>query len=303
MGTGVAAIAASLALACSTPTGELVVLLEAEDTIIEGLDAGEGEENIVDGWTVRFSKYLVAVGDVHLERTAGGLEAHDPTVWVVDLATLPPGGVELTRFEALDAVRWDHFEYATPLAEGAMRHSSVGEQDFQEMVTNDWTYLVEGTIENAGGESCPPGGTCRAATSIAFRFGVGVATVFGPCDTGEGLPGITVTEGGSAVTITIHGDHLFFDAFPSGHEVIERRAQWIADADIDADGTVTAEELAAIDATDLFPTDLYSFAGAPFPIASALDFVRSQLATQGHFQGEGECPWAPAGGTAGEHEH
>ena len=102
---------------------------------------------------------------------------------------------------------------------------------------------------------------------------------------------MTVTEGGTAVSITLHGDHLFFDTFPSMAEVIERRAQWLADADTDGDDTITTGELMAIDAAALFPSATYNLAGAPFPIETAFDFVRSQLATQGHFQGEGECPW------------
>src|SRR5688500_16319018 len=131
-----------VAMACAGPTGDVTVLLEAEDTITEGLDAGEGDEDIVDGWSVRFSKYVVAVGDVHLARTADGQEAHDHEVRVIDLAALPPGGVQLVRFEALDAVRWDSFEYATPHAEGGVRDESVTQEDFDEMVANEWTYLI-----------------------------------------------------------------------------------------------------------------------------------------------------------------
>jgi len=279
------------AIGCAGPTGDVTVLLDAEDTITEGLDAGEGDEDIVDGWSVRFSKYVVAVGDVRLARTADGQEAHDDAVRVIDLAALPPGGVELVRFETLDAVRWDRFEYATPHAGGATRDESVSEADFEEMVANEWTYLIEGTLENPSGQSCPPGEECRAATILSFRVGASVGTTFGPCEGQDGLPGVTVTEGGTAVSITIHGDHLFFDTFPSAAEVIERRAQWLANADTDGDDTISTDELMAIDAAALFPSSTYSLAGAPFPIETAFDFVRSQLATQGHFQGEGECPW------------
>ena len=290
------------AIGCGGPTGDVTVFLDAEDTITRGLDAGEGDEDIVDGWSVRFAKYLVAVGEIRLARTADGQEAHDDAARVIDLAALPPGGVELTRFEALDALRWDRFEYATPHATGATRDESVSEADFDAMVANEWTYLIEGTLENPSGESCPPDGACRAATALSFRAGASVATSFGPCEGHDGLPGVTVTEGGTAVSITIHGDHLFFDTFPSAAEVIERRAQWLANADLDGDDTITTEELMAIDAAALFPSSTYSLAGAPYPLETAFDFARSQLATQGHFQGEGECPWATDGGHGG-HDH
>lgn len=280
------------AAGCADPTGELTVLLDAEDSITQGLEPGTGEEDIVDGWTVRFTKYVVSIGDVRLSRSADGLDASDPDVTVIDLAALPAGGVELASFEALSVGRWDQFVYSTPAPDGATRDESVSEADFEEMIANDWTHLIEGTLESAEGESCPPDGACRPATSLSFRFAASVPTTFGPCEAEDGLPGATVIEGGTTVSVTIHGDHVFFDAFPSGAEVVERRAQWLANADTDGDDAITPEELMAIDAAALLPSETHSLAGAEIPIETGWDFVRAQLATQGHFQGEGECPWA-----------
>ncbi len=287
-------LVSALVVGCGGPTGDVTVLVEGEDTITGGLDPGTDLENVVDGWSVRFDRYLVAVGDVHLARTAEDVEASDPSVIVVDLHALGAGGAELTELEALDAVRWDSFMYATPGAAEAMQHESASGADFAEMVANDWTYLVEGTISNPAGQSCPPGGACRDATELTFRFGVPAPTRFGPCDAEDGLSGVTVTEGGTTVAITFHGDHVFFDAFPSGAEVVERRVQWLADADTDADGAITREELEAIPAGDLLTSDIYHVSGGPswIPIVTAWDYVRAQLSTQGHFQGEGECPWS-----------
>lgn len=287
---------AIVAAGCTdTPTGDLTVMLEAEDTIPEGLAPGGGDESIVDGWTVTFDTYALVVGDVRLERDAEGLEVHDETLWAVDLTAIGAGGIPLASFEALDAVRWDHFGYRTTHPDGhpdgAMRHESLDPAVFDEMVANDWTYFIEGTLTKPDGESCPPGAMCRAVTEIRFSLGVTIDAAFGPCEAEEGLPGVTVTEAGATAAVTIHGDHMFFDAFPSGAEVIERRAQWLADADLDGDDLVTSEELTMIDAADLFPSDTYNLAGSPYPIEDAFDYVRGQLATQGHFQGEGECPW------------
>lgn len=289
-------------LGCAEPTGDVRVLLDAEATITEGLDPGERLEDIADGWTVRFSRYIVSIGDIHLARSADGREAHDEGAHVVDLATLPPGGITIAELEGLGALRWDRFEYAVRHPEGAQRDESVSPADFDAMVANEWTYLIEGTIERADGQSCPVGGECRPAPRLTFRFGASVETLFGPCEAEDGLAGVTVTESGAVASITIHGDHMFFDAFPSGAEVIERRAQWLANADSDGDDVITRDELAALDASDLFTSDLYNLSGSPFPIESAWDYVRGQLATQGHFQGEGECPWS-VDGVHGGHEH
>lgn len=212
---------------------------------------------------------------------------------VVDLVALPASGAQLSRFDALDVGLWDVFEYATPQPVEATRHETASEADFDEMVANGWTHLIEGTLESASGESCPPDGTCRPSTRLTFRFPVRVATRFGRCQAEDGLPSVTITEGGTTASITIHGDHVFFDRFPSGAEIVQRRAQWLVNADTDGDAAITPEELMAIDAAALFPSETYDLSGAGVPIETAWDFVRAQLATQGHFQGEGECPWAP----------
>jgi hypothetical protein len=278
----------------NTPTGDLTLVLQAEDTITGGLEPGTGEENIVDGWTAQYSKFIIAIGDVRIARSGSDVELREPTVTVIDLALLPASGLTIASFEAVDSVRWDQVFYATPSAAGATRHDSVSEADFDEMAANGWTYLIDGTLSNPTGESCPPGGACRSATSLSFRIGVPASTVFGPCQAEEGLPGVTVTRSGATASATIHGDHMFFDVFPSGAEIVERRAQWLANADTDGDGAITAEELMGIDAAELLPTSTHRLAGSPIPIETPWDFVRAQLSTQGHFQGEGECPWAIA---------
>ncbi len=280
--------------ACASPVGDVTVLLDAEDSITAGLDPGTAGEDVVDGWTVRFSRYLVAIGEVQLRRTADGATARDARRWVADLAGLGPAGSALTEITAVEIGRWDWFTYSTAGAGGALRHPTASEADFAAMAEGGLTYLLQGTIAKPDGQSCPPAGTCRPAPEIAFRLGVPVDANFGPCQAEDGLPGVTVTEAGSTVSLSIHGDHIFFDRFPSGAEVVRRRAQWLADSDLNGDGEVTEDEVMSIDGADLFGSDTYSLSGAPFPIRTAWDFVRSQLATQGHFQGEGECPWEVA---------
>jgi hypothetical protein len=114
------------------------------------------------------------------------------------------------------------------------------------------------------------------------------------------MSGVAVVSSASTpVAVTIHGDHLWFNSFPSGAEsTVERRAQWMVDCDVDHDGHVTEAELRATPAARVFTTlDHYDLAGSPtvdgHGIQTAWDFVRAQMSTVGHFQGEGECPWAP----------
>jgi hypothetical protein len=279
--------------------GNLTVQLGAEETITDGLDPGDGPENVVDGWTVRFDKYVVAIGDVTLRSDAENLDERSSTRLAFDLTSVPQSGVPLTEFFDIEATEYNFFGYALVPAGDAERDPTVSESDFEAMKDANASYLIEGFIEKSDGESCPPGGECRAATRVDFRFLVPAHVVFGPCQMEDvPTPGVTVTSSGtSSAGITIHGDHMLFDAFPTGDEIVSRRAQWIADADVDGSGTVDYAELEAIQGADLsalFPVAEYSlgtWTNTNSPIESAADFLRNQVSTQGHYNGEGECLW------------
>jgi hypothetical protein len=256
-------------------TGKLLVQLAAEETISEGLEPGQGVENTKD-YGVTYSKYLVAIGRVKLGGRAGAGERVDETVYVADMMKVGETGLDLVEFDDLDAGQWSAFGFETPAAApGAKMLAGVSDADAQVMMSKGLTYWIEGTVE-------------RPEKPVRFSFQVRVPTVFSDCQS-DGEPGVAVGEGGrSAATITLHGDHLWFDSFLSGSEAsIVRRAKWLADADVDGDGKVVTEDLASVRPEVVFKN--YSFAGAPIPIETALDFVRAQLATQGHVNDEGEC--------------
>jgi hypothetical protein len=66
--------AALMTLGCDAgPTGDVRIDLEAEETITHGLSAGTGEENVIDGWTITYTRFVAIVGDVHLGRLAEGI--------------------------------------------------------------------------------------------------------------------------------------------------------------------------------------------------------------------------------------
>ena len=302
--------AATLGCGGEAGTGSVTAQLEAEDVIIEGIEPGDGVENIRDGWAVSFDRYIATVGDLDLHLSSNdSVEVEGADVFVVDMTQVPSAGLALWQFDDLRAGRWE-FHYATPgAADGAMRHTSVSQADFDEMVENDWTYLVDGTLTNTDGQSCPPaalatpGGAtpngnlsgtnpCYDAPSVRFTVGAAAATTYGPCETDD-VPGFAVTSGGTAtVSMTLHGDHLFFNGFPEGDEGgVMRLAQWLADCDLNLDGTVTATELQAIAPAQLPELDeRFQLGGSLItPLDTMYTYFRAQLKTQGHFQGEGEC--------------
>jgi len=284
-------IALGVLTGCAEATGTADLVVQAEDTITDGLEPGVDTENIVDGWTINFDRYITAIGHVHLHQDVAGLEVSDETVYVLDLASVNEDGFALTSFADIATGRWDDIEFETPAATAsAVRDPSVTQAEFDEMVAGACTYLIEGTMTNPTGERCVPGAACASATSLSFRFCVPAATVFGPCNTPDGLPGLVVNAGLTTTNaITIHGDHMFFSAFPTGEELLDRRAQWLANCDTNGDGAITQAELEGVDPSAIFAAPDYSLAGAPRPINNAWDFLIAQLKTQGHWNGEGEC--------------
>jgi hypothetical protein len=315
----VAAAAASLLVlsACgddtTTGTGDLTVLLEAEDTITGGLDPGQDVENVRDGWEVRYDEFIVTIGSIDVRLSAdASVEARDDEVFVVDLTTAPESGLPLWQLDDLRAGRWE-FNFSTPgAAAGATRHDSVSAADFEQLQSNDWSYLIRGKLSQTGGKSCPPnslaappagrapngsnraGDSCYDNPAIAFDLGASAVTHFGPCEL-DGIPGFSIASGSTqTVTATIHGDHIFFNGFPEGGEGgVLRLAQWLADSDLNLDGAVTPQELQAIAPSQLSDIDSrYQLGGSPItPLNTMWDYFRSQLETQGHMNGEGECPF------------
>jgi hypothetical protein len=299
--------------------GTLSVLLEPEDVISHGLEAGDGADNIRDGWSVSFDKYLLALGhiDVHLASDES-VTAEADSVYAVDLVQLPTAGLDLWELRDLRKGRWEFFFEQAGAKSGAKRHDSLEESDFEQMVDNDYTYFIQGKLTHPQGQSCPPAeiaepgdkkpngaksadNLCYDAREIRFEFGAEAQTVFGPCET-DGVPGFSIAaDSQQTVSVTIHGDHLFFNGFPEGGEGgVMRLAQWLADCDLNLDGTVTRAELEQITPAQLPELDQrFQLGGSPLsPLKNMYDYVRSQLKTQGHMNGEGECP---IDGVAHEH--
>jgi hypothetical protein len=267
--------------------GKVRVLLQAEESITKGLTQGEGDESAED-YAVTFTKYLATFGNVRLEHRDGDVATLDE-VFVADMMGVGGAGIELGVFPALAAGQWEKFGFETPIAkEGAKALDGVSQADLAVMVEQGLTYWIEGVVERAEESGGP----------VKFVIQTDVPTVFSNCEA-DGEPGVSVVGDGTATsTISLHGDHIFFNRFPTGAESeVKRLSGYLTLGDSDDDGVVTTEELAALDATVAFAG--YDLGGAKHPISTALDFVRIQLATQGHYAGEGECAWDFRGTTGG----
>ncbi len=266
--------------------GNLSVLLEAEETITDGLRAGTGDEDILDGFDVTFSRYIATVGNVAMSQVSGGNAQGDSTVGVADFTTITTVLPELTSFDGIPTGQYTSFGFETPAASASMENINAVEQaDIDAMVTNGWSYIIEGTITQVS----------DGATKD-FLIQADVPTVYSDCAVDGMEPGVSVASS-SDVPITFHGDHIFFNGFPEEEGNVQRLAQWMWDVeDTDSDDVLTQADFeAATDVGSLFPTPpegVYELTGGPIsPIRNAWDFVRAQLGTQGHIFGEGECEW------------
>jgi len=289
-----AACLAAFSLACGSSStggsgsGNLSVVLAAEETISDGLEAGTGDENILDGFDVRFNRYIVAIGNVAMSQVGGANPQSSSALAVADFTSLPSTQPELTAFNGIATGQYTSFGFETPPpSNGVINVNDVEPEDIDAMVANGWSYIIEGTITQVS----------DGATKN-FRIEADVPTVYTDCALDGMEPGVNVA-GNSSVDITLHGDHIFFNGFPEEEGNVMRLAQWLWDIeDRDSNEVLTRTDFeAATDVGSLFPSPpsgAYELAGGPItPISSAWDFIRAQLGTQGHIFGEGECEWSP----------
>ncbi len=266
--------------------GNLSVRIQAEDTIPGGLQAGDGDESITDGFDVDFSRYVISIGMVSMSQLDGRNAQSSDAVAIADFTRLGSSAPELTSFMGIPTGQYTELGFETPVPGSAAVNLNAEEADFDAMVSNGWSYLIDGTLTRV-----------QDGAERRFVIEAAVPAVYTACAVEDLEPGVNVGTG-STLEITMHGDHLFFNGFPEEEGNIARQAQWLWDVeDVDEDDVITRVDLeAATDIGSLFPSPpagTYELTGGPLPINSAWDFVRAQLATQGHIFGEGECEWSP----------
>lgn len=289
-----------LLASCSSETsarGNLQVFIVPEESIASGVQAGEGDENIRDGWTVEYTRFLITVGGFRARSSAGSAPAiEDATIYVLDLKKAPASGYVTLDRKGLTAARYDKVGENMPAASaGARALPPTSDADLKLMIDNRYSLYFEGRMTKADGMSCTPGKPtdCVPAKEVTFKWGFAMGTSFDDCTPASGDSGFAIPRGGTIqVKPTIHGDHWFFADITQGAEITKRYAQYIADSDLDRNGETTLDELSRVKSSDVFPSGRYRLSGpvGGLPIATALDFVRAQARTVHDFQGDGECP-------------
>jgi hypothetical protein len=282
--TSICSLLATALGACGdgSAKGNATIFVESEETITGGLMAGTDLENIKDGWTVTYSKFVIGLGNVHAGKSADAKATLiEPKIQVINLQSLPAVGLVLADWSGVAEGRWDKVGYDQAyVTASSVAAPGTAAADVTAMAGVGASLWVAGSIT-------------KGARTVTFDWPLKSGVAWSDCGPEMGDKGFAVPAGGTVqVKATIHGDHWFFNNFPEGTETTDRLAEWVATVDTmtGADGKVSVDDLKAVPAAMVFPAGMYSLSNQlGEPITTALDFVQTQARTIGHLQGEGEC--------------
>jgi hypothetical protein len=276
-----------LAACAADGEGTLSFRISGEEGALSGFPNDEGA--FVDGWSLLFDQYLVAVGDIHIAANGGGTGAREEQVYIADLHAGEP---DFDEIGPLAARRWDRVSWnmrAPTAADDVVALDGVADEDVARMIDGGFVYWIAGRATKDDRE-------------VTFAFGLDNPTANRDCTNGfDGTDGLvvrnnTVTE----AEITVHVEHLFWDTL--GSEQNELRFEPIA-AVADAEGVVTwdalaEQQLASMHGADGEPLldemgEALFYNPGSLPIANLQEFVLAATRTQAHLGGAGLCTIEP----------
>lgn len=234
---------------------------------------GLAATEVADGWTVTYTKFLVAVGTFEFSRP-GATEVEYEQLAVIDLLA---ANAEVVLGEAAIYSGVSELSFTLPPASSRFQPVAPATDDDRDLMADGgYALYVEGTIGREDGLTCigqdPP--LCTPAPTIAFAWGITGGAKITDC------PPVVVDDDDVVDRVLeLPGDRWFRTNFNvAGAAPPIRRAQWIADADANRDGETTLDELAKLPASVAFPAKL-GFdvrTGAPLKVTTARDYVLGQ---------------------------
>lgn len=250
--------------ACEPPISVVKFNIWGEDFIETGIPADKFE----DGWSVKFTRFLVVVRDTAIADATGVVGAQQPGAKAFDLTKKGP--VELFAATA-PGKAWDVVRYAIAPDSNADA-TNIEASDLALLKSRTASLIAIGTGTKAG-------------ITKSFEWSFTSNTLYDECARDDGSKGLTLVPGREVMAqLTVHADHFFYDQLSGDAKL---RFDPIANADANNDNKVTLDELATVQLTSL-PQGQYGTTGAA-NIRNLREFITQNTRTLGHFEGEGEC--------------
>jgi hypothetical protein len=257
-----------------------------EEFIEQGIPAGDGTTGFVDGWSLKYTKFLVNYHAITVADAAGNVVATLDQSRFVDNTKI--GVKALVTFPNLTAKAYTQVSYEIKTAVANAIVVAGDPADLARMVSKGYAFYAEGTATKVN-----PADATKPFTKT-FHWGFKTQTSYTNCHSAEengiSTEGAVITNNQTDESqLTTHGDHLYYDSLQSGDNAKPTRIRFNEKAAADdvapgnADGEITLQELCK---ANIDPT-IYNTSGLPG--ATIGDFVISLARTIGHYRGEGEC--------------
>ncbi|HEX2671066.1 MAG TPA: hypothetical protein VHM25_09360, partial [Polyangiaceae bacterium] len=133
--------------ACSSEeTGSSTFTTWGEEYIEEGIPAGE--DGFVDGWSVKYDKFLVAFANIQVADANGDVGGSAEQSFVVD--NVQAGRKKLVSFADIEAKAWDRVSYQInpPAADATL--VSATSKDLKILRDGGYSIYIEGTASKGG---------------------------------------------------------------------------------------------------------------------------------------------------------
>ncbi len=205
--------------ACTAPGGEGRLRL-----LVSGAPAVETSSTTSDGWTLQFTHAVAVFSDVVSRGDEPGAEARDGRSVAVDLV---PSGPHVLSDVPATASRYPTVDVGLAPAVSTTVSTNVPAELLTAMATARSALYLEGTLT-------------RGATIKSFAWDIPLQSRFVGC----GL-NLNVTAGASSsARLLFHAQRAFAEGLAATSTRL--RADPVANADVDLDGTVTWTEVAAV---------------------------------------------------------
>ncbi len=276
--------------ACSGDSGSIQFTASGEVLALGGYSfpaAMAGDPDFVDGWEVRFEKFIAVFDRVTISENpdtaptdqsqTGKLVAEIDGPWAIDLHRGGPltgkGGtdeqaypIELITGAFDPTLRYAFgFQSVPATATAQLINIDAADTDYAEMVTRGWNVLYIGTATWKGGSGCtstnPAYDFAALPQTVHFRFAFATPTSYINCQNPDNDPaaplggeeherGVQVRSNTTTVAqVTFHTDHPFWESFT--HDTPAHFDQLAARAKKQTDGSylVTRDDVIGVNYT------------------------------------------------------